>query len=236
MARYEQWDNGPEEEFDDERWDGQRWPTAEPFDHAEPDDAPRTNPYAMVALAAALIALFPIALVFGLLSFAHPRGRAMATFALLLGIGEAAVATVVALTVFGGFDVGLPALAKSTESSVATTTTATVAAAPNAPSHGAPTAPAAPVTAPVGTVVVKGSACTNAQAGLVGVSADGATLLCLKSAGAYTWSGPFRVSGSYYTEGTKCDPSTDKSGRTNDNRALVCEGKGSSATWVPWLE
>ncbi|MBC7303008.1 MAG: hypothetical protein H5T78_18930 [Nocardia sp.] len=108
-------------------------------------------------------------------------------------------------------------------------------------SHGAPTATATataavPVTSPAekGSVVEKGTECTAEKAGLLGVAADGATLLCLRGPGGYTWSGPFRVSGSYYSAGAKCDSSVDKSGRTSDNHALVCEGKGDAAVWSPW--
>lgn len=232
MARYEEWDDDPEQESEDRRWDGQRWPQVSP-DGAAGDrrgDQPRVNPYAMVALAAALVVLFPIAIVFGLLSFGHPRGRGIAVLALLLGISEAAVAVAIGLAVFGGFDVSVPTLAQS-----ATTTPSPVSVT----SHGAPTATATeavPVTSPAekGTVVEKGTECAAEKAGLLGVAADGATLLCLRGPGGYTWSGPFRVSGSYYTAGAKCDPSVDKSGRTSDNHALVCEGKGSAAVWSPW--
>ncbi|MFC4372699.1 hypothetical protein ACFO5K_01195 [Nocardia halotolerans] len=228
MARYEDWDNDPEDELDDRRWNGQRWP------HAATDDDPgrghadrvRVNPYSMVALAAALVLIFPIAIVFGLLSFGHPRGRGIAVLALLLGIGEAAVAAAVAMVVFGGFDVEMPALAQTT----AATTSVAVA------SQGAPTATrAAPVvvTPPAAAdIVAEDTPCSADQAGLLGVAADGATLLCLRDGDGFTWSGPYRVAGSYYSAGTQCDPSVDKSGRTSDNYALVCEG----GSWVPWIE
>lgn len=232
MARYEEWDDGLEQESDDRRWDGQRWPqvSTESAAGGRHGDQPRVNPYAMVALAAALVLLFPIAIVFGLLSFGHPRGRGIAMLALLLGICEVAVAVVVGLAVFGGLDVAVPTLAQS----AATTTPASVT------SVAAPTVTeAAPVTSPAGGgekvgVVAKGTECTADKAGLLGVAADGATLLCLRGASGYTWSGPFKVSGSYYTAGAKCDPSVDKSGRTSDNHALVCEGKGSAAVWSAW--
>ncbi|MFE9788791.1 hypothetical protein ACFYO7_25785 [Nocardia salmonicida] len=233
MARYEEWDDDPEQESDDRRWDGQRWPQVSPEGSggSRRSDQPRVNPYAMVALAAALVLLFPIAIVFGLLSFGHPRGRGIALLALLLGISEVAVAVAIGLAVFGGLDVSVPALAGS-----ATTTPMPVSVT----SHATPTTTeAVPVTSPAagsekGSVVEKGTECAAEKAGLLGVAADGATLLCLRGAGGYTWSGPFRVSGSYYTAGAKCDPSVDKSGRTSDNHALVCEGKGSAAVWSPW--
>ncbi|MFE1593485.1 hypothetical protein [Nocardia sp. NPDC058705] len=232
MARYEEWDDDPEHEADDRRWDGQRWPqvSADGAVGGRGRDQPRVNPYAMVALAAALVVLFPIAIVFGLLSFGHPRGRGIAVLALLLGISEAAVAVAIGLAVFGGLDVSVPALAQSQS---VTTTPLPVSVT----SHSTPTATeTVPVTSSVekATVVEKGTECAAEKAGLLGVAADGATLLCLRGAKGYAWSGPFRVSGSYYTAGAKCDPSVDKSGRTSDNHALVCEGKGSAAVWSPW--
>ncbi|WP_336082283.1 hypothetical protein [Nocardia sp. SSK8] len=235
MARYEQWDDDPEEDVDDRRWNGQRWP------HASTDDGhggrqaelPRVNPYAMVALAAALVLLFPIAIVFGLLSFGHPRGRGIAVLALLLGVAEVAAAAAVGMALVGGFDVTLPTLAQDST---------TTAPTPVVSAHGTPEAtgvvPAAsssPSPAP-GAVVMKGTPCAAEQAGLIGVAADGATLLCLRTADAYGWSGPFRVSGSTYETGASCDPSVDKSGRTAGDIALVCEGKGSTGSWVPWTE
>lgn len=232
MARYEEWDDDPEDEADDRRWNGQRWPHAAPAEaQARGGAQPRVNPYAMVALAAALVLLFPIAIVFALLSFGHPRGRGIAVFALLLGITEVAALAVVGLAMFGGFDVELPNLVK-------TSTTAP------ASSQGAPSATVAPVVSPaeddapdtsIG-VVEKGTACPAERVGLIGVAADGATLLCLRGADGYTWSGPYRVAGSYYTEGTSCDPSVEKSGRTSDNRALVCEGPAGTGAWVLWTE
>ncbi|MGW5919087.1 hypothetical protein ACWFPY_08835 [Nocardia fluminea] len=234
MARYEEWDDDPEQESDDRRWDGQRWPqvSADGTAGGRRGDQPRVNPYAMVALAAALVLLFPIAIVFGLLSFGHPRGRGIALLALLLGISEVAVAVAIGLAVFGGLDVTVPTLAQS---AATTTPTPVSVTSPSAPT----VTEAVPVTSVAGGseksgVVEKGTECTAEKAGLLGVAADGATLLCLRGASGHTWSGPFKVSGSYYTAGAKCDPSVDKSGRTSDNHALVCEGKGSAAVWAPW--
>ncbi|KAF0846753.1 hypothetical protein [Nocardia caishijiensis] len=232
MARYEQWDDDPEEEFEDRRWNGQRWPHATP-DDATRDDQPRVNPYAMVALAAALVLLFPIAIVFALLSYGHPRGRGIATLALFLGIAEVAAIAVAGMVLFGGLELEMPALAtKAATSPVAVTTTEVP------PSVGAPTATGStPVLSqPAASVVQKGTPCQPEQVGLLGVAADGATLLCLRADNAHTWSGPHRVAGSYYTEGESCDPSQDKTGRTTDNHALVCEGKAGNGSWVLWTE
>jgi hypothetical protein len=46
------------------------------------------NPYAVVALVAALLGLFPVAIVFGLLAFTHRGGRGLAVSALMLGVLE----------------------------------------------------------------------------------------------------------------------------------------------------
>ncbi|MFE6924324.1 hypothetical protein ACFVAV_25090 [Nocardia sp. NPDC057663] len=231
MARYDEWDDDPEEDVDERRWNGQRWPHATPADGGQDGrrgDQPRVNPYAMVALAAALVLLFPIAIVFGLLSFGHPRGRGMAVFALLLGIAEVAAVAAVGLVAFGGLEIEMPTLAQTTTAASVTTTVS---------SQGAPTATGTvPVVSPSAGVVEKDTPCSADRAGLLGVAADGATLLCLRTDGNYTWSGPFKVSGSYYTAGERCDPSVDKSGRTSDNHALVCEGKAGTGSWVLWTE
>src|SRR5690606_17586158 len=100
-----------------QRWGEQRWPEVprdrdadpparagrrrpepqqEPEDLDYPDDSPFdtdrpiVNPYAVVALVAALVLLFPVARVLGLSAFTHPRGRFMAFAAFLLGAFEAA--------------------------------------------------------------------------------------------------------------------------------------------------
>lgn len=61
---------------------------------------PAVNPYAVIALAAALLGLFPVAIVFGLIAFSYPGGRRPATAALLLGLLE--VGAVVAVVMAGG--------------------------------------------------------------------------------------------------------------------------------------
>ncbi|MDF3312338.1 DUF4190 domain-containing protein [Rhodococcus sp. T2V] len=50
------------------------------------------NPYAVIALVAALLGLFPVAIVFGILAFWRPAGLAIAVAALILGILEALAA------------------------------------------------------------------------------------------------------------------------------------------------
>ncbi|MBO0856677.1 MAG: hypothetical protein J2P18_23255, partial [Nocardia sp.] len=65
---------------------------------------PIVNPYAIVALIAALVALFPVAIVFAFISFSHPRGRLMAMCALLLGVLEMAVGVALLLALTGVVD------------------------------------------------------------------------------------------------------------------------------------
>ncbi len=48
-----------------------------------------SNPYAVISLAAALLGLFPVAIVFAALAFARPGGRGIAIAGLVLGIVEA---------------------------------------------------------------------------------------------------------------------------------------------------
>ncbi|MFF0543636.1 hypothetical protein ACWEVD_30710 [Nocardia thailandica] len=230
MARYDEWDDDPEEGAEDRRWNGQRWPHAEPRDPGA--EAPRVNPFAMVALAAALVALFPIAIVFALLSFGHPKGRGSAVLALLLGIAEAAAVAVAVLSFTDVLDLPLPPAAAGPSNAVQALGSP---ASTHATSTGAP-APVVPGPTPASTaaVVSKGTACEPEQAGLIGVNAEGATLLCLKSSGGYRWSGPLSVPGSFFVTGTACDPQVSRSGRTAEGRAVVCEGKAGNATWVPW--
>lgn len=192
---------------------------------------PIVNPYSIVALVAALLGLFPVAIVFGLISFTHPRGRMMALFAMLIGAAEA-TALVGLLALYG---VTLPhnpfrIQADSTPVARATTTPATAGDVPPLQVTAAPTASAAR------TAVAQGQVCTQAQAALIGTTSDGATLLCLRSSSGYRWTGPYTVSTSVYDSGSKCNAADDKSARTADGHALVCEGQGRNAAWTLWVE
>ncbi|WP_327115572.1 DUF4190 domain-containing protein [Nocardia sp. NBC_01730] len=236
----------------DERWaepevDG-RWPEEE--DERRPEQVPsrrRTgrlrveippivNPYAIVALVAALVGLFPVALVFGFIAFSHPRGRVMAMFALLIGVAEVtALAGFVLLSGNWLSDVmnRQAALAPTSVASAPVTVERPVASPTTvAPSPTLTTPPAAgqgPVT--------KGSSCTEAQLGQIGSAADGGTLLCLTTtSGGYQWSGPHTVATAVQQAGSKCDATGAKTGRTFDGRALVCEVSGRSGTWILWTE
>ncbi|MQY24008.1 DUF4190 domain-containing protein [Nocardia macrotermitis] len=223
-----------------------RTPAAEPDeDYEEPTPSrrragrlrvqvpPIVNPYSIVALVAALLGLFPVAIVFGFISFTHPRGRMMALFALLIGAVE--VTALVGVLAMSGYT--LPhnpfrlqaGSAPASQSSSAPTNTNETAPLQVTVSSAAPTTAAQ-------TAVAQGQACTESQAALIGSTSDGNTLLCLKGASGYRWTGPYTVSTAVYDKGSKCDASGDKSARTADGRALVCEGQGRAATWTLWVE
>ncbi|MGK8524146.1 DUF4190 domain-containing protein [Nocardia asteroides] len=227
-------EDGPWSDDEDERWPEQP-PSRRRTGRLRVEIPPIVNPYAIIALVAALLGLFPVAIVFGFIAFSHPRGRVMAMFALLLGVAEVtAVAGFVLLTSNWLPDltnrtatIGPPPLAAApttVQSPAVTTTTA-------APSPAVTTPPAEsqePVT--------KGASCTEAQLGKIGSAASGGTLICLTTAGGYQWSGPHTVATAVQQAGSKCDASGAKTGRTADGRALVCEVNGRSGTWVLWTE
>lgn len=224
-----------------ERWEGERWPEVE----REPrgldpvrDEPPIVNPYAVVALVAALLGLFPVAIVFGLIAFSYPRGKAMALFALLLGMAEVAALAAVLVLGTGVLTDAVNRTGKQAapELSVVPATVRTTTTTAPAPSS---TTPATSTDAPVTGTPVKGAACSESQVGVIGTAADGATLLCLFSPGVnggYRWAGPHPISSTVQQTGTTCDPAKAKSARTTDGRALVCEGQGRNAMWVPWTE
>ncbi|MCM6777581.1 DUF4190 domain-containing protein [Nocardia sp. CDC159] len=214
-------------EADDERWEtSSRRRTG----RLRVEVPPIVNPYAIVALVAALLGLFPVAIVFGFISFTHPRGRAMALFALMIGIAE--VVALAGVLVLSGVTLPRPAL-RSDPATVGTTivtVTSPPPASAAAPSYAVPVPPSTAAVQP--TTVAKGEVCTEPQAGLIGTAADGGTLLCLRGANGYRWNGPYTVATAVYNGGTKCNPATDKTGRTADGRALVCERN----TWTLWVE
>lgn len=240
----ERWPEAPAEEYEQEvgpvgRWpepdQTDRWPEAEPPNRSRRagrlrvEIPPIVNPYAIVALVAALLGLFPVGIVFAFIAFSHPRGKAMATCALLLGVIE--VVGIAGFVVLSGSNFS-DALSGATRNPAVTsvalpsTIAQTVAPQPTV----APTIVAPPVTTTASTVTPKkGTVCTDP--GRIGTGADGSSLLCLASGGVYQWNGPYTIGGTTAEAGTKCDGST-KSARTADGRALTCESKA----WVLWTE
>jgi hypothetical protein len=232
------------------RWPGaqtdERWPEAAENEERRPEPEyegrrrtgrlrveipPIVNPYSVVALVAALLGLFPVAIVFGFIAFSHPRGKTMAVFALMIGVAEVtALAGFVVLSGSAWSDaVSRPNQATEITSvapqpTVAATTTVSTTAAPTA----APTSAASNLVTPK-----KGASCS--EPALIGTAADGSTLLCLSPTGAsgsYQWSGPYTVATAVQEAGTRCDSSGTKSGRSADGRALACDGK----VWALWTE
>ncbi|WP_228001512.1 DUF4190 domain-containing protein [Nocardia australiensis] len=198
---------------------------------------PIINPYSVVALVAALVGLFPVAIVFGLIAFSHPRGKTMAFFALLLGILEVvAVAGIVLLNSNLFPDVvtraGKTAAISASPTAAVPPTVADTALTTPVPK---PTSAAVSSTTAANPGVVKqATACTDTQAGLIATTAEGSTLLCLSgggSSGPYKWAGPFTVASTVAEVGGKCDSTGAKSARTADGRALVCEGRA----WAVWI-
>lgn len=244
----ERWPEAQPEEYEAETGAIGRWPDPDPNDRwpeVEPparratragrlrvEVPPIVNPYAIVALVAALLGLFPVAIVFGFIAFSHPRGKTMAVCALLLGVIE--VVAIAGYVVLSGsnFSDALSGMNRTpVVSSVALPSTIAQTAIPQpsvAPTVVAP--PATSAAAPTSQVAPKkGTVCT--EPGRIGTGADGNTLLCLASGGVYQWNGPYTVGGTVAEPGTKCDGST-KSARTADGRAVTCESKA----WVLWTE
>ncbi len=220
--------------------DSDRWPEEPGDDEYEPNRRrsgrlrmevqPIVNPYSIVALIGGLVGLFPVAIVFGFISFSHPRGRIMAVFALMLGVAE--VTIVAGVLMLSGYS--LPHNPFHTDAlGTAPTTSPTqpeaLAPAPNTTTKTPQTTSAATVSA----TATKGGTCTDA--GLISTDADGNSLLCLQSGNANSWSGPYTVSPTVDQAGSTCSPATDKSARTADNHALVCEGSGHNAAWALWV-
>ncbi|WP_328394898.1 DUF4190 domain-containing protein [Nocardia sp. NBC_00416] len=241
---------------------GERWPEIPPDRDEEPsrdrgragqrgdlgeyaddpffyEERPVVNPYSIVALVAALILLFPVAIVFGLIAFGHPRGRFMAFAALVLGVLEVALLAAFVLLpretaedVFAGFGDAVgdmtgtqvpddPVTISPPTSDSASPTGTPATAAPSASVSGSATVPAAELD----------TACP--EPALVGAAADGGTLLCLTevdSVTGYQWSGPYRVGEAVREEGGSCTGGTNVTARTSGGYALVCE----NGAWVLW--
>ncbi|MEV0248312.1 hypothetical protein AB0H76_17075 [Nocardia sp. NPDC050712] len=245
MARTQEWqrERRRQELPAEDRWEREqqeraegRWPQvqAEDLEFGE-ERKPVVNPYAIVALVAALLLLFPVAIVFGMIAYTHPKGKSMATFALLLGFAEAAA--IAGLFLMSGN--ALQDLVSGSESTVTTSAMASAqgSAVPQstaAPTTAAPTTTEASAPASTTAAVRKGAGCSEAQAGLIGAGGDGGTLLCLAKSGKYEWSGPYNVGTGRFTEGEPCQPSIAKTGRSAEGRALVCEAGDDSGSWTRW--
>lgn len=221
------------------RWREDRWD--EPEDHFD-EDPPRTerpvvNPYAVIALVAALLLLFPVALVFGLIAFAHPRGRLMAVAALLLGAAEVALLAALVILprgqvsdMYSRAEEAVGELTGTPEPPAPASDGPPTTAAP--PPTGNPASPSATGIDPAGVPPVARLDTACPEPALVGAAADGGTLLCLtdpESVTGYQWSGPYRVAERTADEGDTCTGAG--TARTGTGYALVCE----NGTWVLWV-
>lgn len=236
----DRWPAAGEEEQWIEPEPEERWPEPAPSrrrtGRLRVEIPPIVNPYAIVALVAALVGLFPVAIVFGFIAFSHPRGRVMAMFALLIGVAE--VTALAGVVVVSG-NMLPDSLTRADKPAASLTAQSTVDQVPQ-PTVPAPPSAVVTTTASPSTTsqsnLKKGAACTEGQVGQIGTATDGTTLICLLSAGSYQWAGPYTVSTVVQQAGAKCDGSAAKTGRTSDGRALVCESAGRSGTWVLWTE
>ncbi|GGK98368.1 hypothetical protein [Nocardia jinanensis] len=245
-----------------QRWAGERWPEVPPYRDEEPpqpgrprddfDDRPDeshryearpvVNPYAIVALVAALILIFPVAIVFGLIAFGHPRGRFMACTALLLGVLEVALLAALVLLprdssggVFSrvgdavGEVTGGPQETESPETAAPETSETTRTSTPTtSPAVLEPSVPRSAVGVPP--AAEADTPCP--EPALLGAAADGGTLLCLTDAASvtgYQWSDPVRVAETVREEGASCTGAA--TARTVAGYALVCE-RGAWTLWT----
>ncbi|GAA2061295.1 DUF4190 domain-containing protein [Williamsia deligens] len=151
------------------------------------------NVYAVISLVAALLGLFPVAIVFGILAFTRPVGRGIAIAGLVLGILELAALLLAFFGVASAFN-------DDSDSSAAQTVTSSVfepfiptgeAASTTTSPAPSPTETALPPTTTALTqatpTAVIGDFCTDHDA--QATTADGSTAYCSRRAGtdAYLW-------------------------------------------------
>jgi hypothetical protein len=188
-----------------------------------------------VALVAAGLGLFPVAILFGLAALSRRGGRFITMLAILLGLLEiGAVAAVIMAPghTLSGFTVNV------SRSGVDAAVTRSHPAAPNSaalPATLATAGPAAPVL-PWGAPVA-GAACPKSLALLL-TPTDSGPLICYASSptGSYVWSGAQPMAAGVHAKGDACDPAQVLGfvGRTADDRALSCKGNGHAGSWQDW--
>ncbi|WP_067688916.1 hypothetical protein [Nocardia jejuensis] len=215
------------------------------WDDDPPPELPIVNPYAVIALVAALLLLFPIAIVFALISFTYPRGRGMAAWALILGCLQ--LGTVATIVLVGGNALNELSSTFSAASSQSTThTTQSPTALETRPpavpfsAETAPetTAPSATTTAP--TRPANRSPCSEPLA--ITTGADGNAMVCSGGGGVsrpvwQTTGTPLQPG--IHDEGDTCNPSTTTQfGQNSAGHVVQClnpqgqPGLGSSGTWT----
>ncbi|MEV0248774.1 DUF4190 domain-containing protein [Nocardia sp. NPDC050712] len=211
-------------------------------DPGEPQ--PVINPYAVIALVAALLLVFPIAIIFGLIAFTYPRGRGLAWSALILGCLELGVVLTIAVIGGNAFDNASSALSTSSArpSAYATqfptviettvpTTTPSVEPAPTTTARPTTTTTARPAA---------GSPCNELQR--ITTGPDGNAMVCSKGGGAprpvWQSTGEPLQSGTH-DEGESCDPSsTTRLGQNSEGKVVQClnpegqPGEGTDGEWT----
>lgn len=202
------------------------------------------NPYAVIALVAALVGLFPVAIVFAILAFWRPGGRGVAIAGLILGVIEALIA---ALVVYG-FGTGLRA-----EDSTAATVYQDYSL-PATPLQAPPTIFTVPsLTTPPAAATseqeVPTEAPTTSAAAVPAIdepcdpsidnhatSADGTFLKCAyagRTTARWVQSAPIIA---YADQGTACDPSTRGIAVSPEGVDMVCVSNsvdGQGGYWTP---
>jgi hypothetical protein len=206
-----------------------------------PNHAP-INPYAVIALVAALLGLFPVAIVFGILAFWRPTGRAIATAALILGILEALAAGSILYSAGSS-------LSEAVTDSAQATTYSSAQALPLTPAPTIPPSLIAPAAAttepePEATTTVEESEPATAPAvngdcdpdvDNHATSADGTFLKCTYAGSTRPhWVRSVPIIGQA-AEGESCDPAATGIAISPEGQDLFCvsNGRTGTGTWAP---
>lgn len=205
---------------------------------------PIVNPYAVIALVAALLLLFPIAIVFGIIAFTYPRGRGMAWSALVLGCLQLGITMTV--IVIGGNamnDVSFSSRATSEQPTYATplpTLTETTAPATTFSAEPEATTSNPPATTTVPARPANGSPCTESMK--ITTGADGHAMVCSGGGGAprLVWQSTGKpLQPGIHDEGEPCDPSAaTRFGQNSAGHVVQClgpdrqPGQGTNGEWT----
>lgn len=150
------------------------------------------NPYAVIALVAALLGLFPIAIVFGILAFTRPAGRGIAIAGLVVGVIELAAVLFVIFGAAAAFtdnssDGTGSSPSSSTTDFTTTSETSNTAVPTSSPVPETPVAESPTQSYESTPAVEIGDYCATPDA--QAVATDGRTAYCSRRAGtdAYLW-------------------------------------------------
>ncbi|MGW4338562.1 DUF4190 domain-containing protein [Rhodococcus koreensis] len=208
-----------------------------------PNHAP-INPYAVIALVAALLGLFPVAIVFGVLAFWRPAGRAIAVAALILGILEALAAGTILYSAGSSLSDAVtnssPATSYSLPSAQAQALTPASAVPPAlVPPAAATTEPEPEATTtvdepkPATSPTVNGDCDPDVDNHTT--SADGTFLTCTYAGSTRPhWARSVPIIGQA-AEGQSCNPAATGIAISPEGRDLFCvsNGRTGTGTWAP---